>query len=206
MSTAHTSGLTDNADRIGKDWHPFGTEEEHEEAARGSGEGEDAGKETQPKEGILHGLTNSFQRLGTKLRGKSHRFSDLLRLHKEVKRDLSDPVLYPELEKDAFLRRNNELSEQEVAFMRARRDHIVATGALKRFLQLDEREEVHPDDIPVIGLGGSGGGYRACLGFLAYIEEMQQEAGEGGEGEKTSLWDLVMFVAGVSGSCWSIGG
>lgn len=67
-------------------------------------------------------------------------------------------------------------------------------------------EDVHPDDVPVIGLGGSGGGYRACLGFIAYIEEMQSVADEKSAGSGVALWDLFMYVAGVSGSCWSIGG
>lgn len=84
--------------------------------------------------------------------------------------------------------------------MQARKQSIASSGALKRFLQLDEA--VHPDDVPIIALGGSGGGYRACLGFLAYIEEMQSKDLNGAAG----LWDLLTYVAGVSGSCWTIAG
>ena len=159
------------------------------------------------------GLVAGFKKLGDKMKGgeskgngtteqpapeKSHRFSDLLHLHKEVKRDLSDSTLYPELQKDAELRRNNELSEKEIDFRNQRKQFIVQNKILHKFLQLDQTEIVHPDDVPIIGLGGSGGGYRACLGFLAYIEEMQSK--------EEGLWDLIMYVAGVSGSCWTIGG
>lgn len=44
-------------------------------------------------------------------------------------------------------------------------------------------------------LKSKGGGYRACLGFLAAIEALQNEG----------LWDNLTYIAGVSGSCWSLG-
>lgn len=40
-------------------------------------------------------------------------------------------------------------------------------------------------------------------GFLAYIEEMQQQTDEKTLG---GMWDLIMYSAGVSGSCWTLGG
>lgn len=97
---------------------------------------------------------------------------------------------------DAELRRNNDLSPQETAFIAARKQHVLQTRALHRFLRLPDGESVHPDDIPICAIGGSGGGYRACLGYLAMMEAMQVE----GEG----LWDLVFYASGVSGSCWSL--
>lgn len=197
-SGAPISGLhEDHSNSIGKSWHPFGHHEEHEEAAK------DAEGEEKHGEGPLSGLVAGFKKLGSKMRGdKSHRFSDLLHLHKEVKRDLSDANLYPELQKDANLRRNNDLSEEEKDFIKSRKELIISSGALHKFLQLDQDEKVHPDDVPIIALGGSGGGYRACLGFLAYIEEMQNKDQSGAAG----LWNLLSYVAGVSGSCWTIGG
>lgn len=198
----------DHSASIGSTWFPFGSQEENEEAAKeveaGSVDGarsatnkeEDGGKPD-----LLSGLVTGFKTLVDKMRGdKSHRFTDLLSLHREVNRDLSDATLYPELAKDAELRRNNALSPEEVNFLAARRQTIAASGALKHFLQLDH--DVHPDDVPIIALGGSGGGYRACLGFLAYIEEMQNKDMDGAAG----LWDLITFVGGVSGSCWTIAG
>jgi phospholipase A2 len=40
----------------------------------------------------------------------------------------------------------------------------------------------------------SGGGYRAMIGLLGYIKAMK----------KTEIWDCIMYLAGVSGSCWTI--
>ena len=61
------------------------------------------------------------------------------------------------------------------------------------YLGLNE-EDIHPEDVPTISLGSSGGGFRAMITCLAYGEAMQQ----GG------LWDCLTYVAGVSGSYWSI--
>lgn len=207
INGAAASGLNeDHSHAIGKSWHPFGHHEEHEDAAKYAEvekEENQTGRTQQKGSNPLAGLVDGFKKLGTKMRGdKSHRFSDLLHLHKEVKRDLSDASLYPELQKDAELRRNNELSQEEKNFLQARKEFIVSSGALHRFLLLEEDEKIHPDDVPIIALGGSGGGYRACLGFLAYIEEMQNKDQSGAAG----LWDLCAYVAGVSGSCWTIGG
>lgn len=101
-----------------------------------------------------------------------------------------------------FHSRDNSLNQAEVDFVQARKRNMLETQAFKKFLRLDENEQVHPDDIPIIGLGGSGGGYRACLGFLACMEEMQNPTDDSSSG----LWDLITYVAGVSGSCWSIAG
>ncbi|KAE8214439.1 hypothetical protein CF327_g2153 [Tilletia walkeri] len=150
----------------------------------------------------MHSLTNSFKALGSKVNEKFHngvnRFSDFVHLYKEVTLDLTDASRHPELTKDAHLRRDNSLSPEEINFIAARKQHILTSGALKRFLHLPDDEQIHPDDIPVIAVGGSGGGYRACLGYLALIETLQDEA--------DGLWDLVFYAAGVSGSCWSLGG
>lgn len=102
--------------------------------------------------------------------------------------------------------------------VRARRRKAVKQ--LKRFLKLPEYEEVDERDIPIVCLGGSGGGFRAVssldyttrrrwrkrlivrraasqmLGFLGTMEAAK-EAG---------MWDLIMYTAGVSGSCWALGG
>ncbi|CAD7067572.1 unnamed protein product [Tilletia caries] len=151
--------------------------------------------------GGMHSLTNSFKALGSKVHEKFHngasRFSDFVHLYKEVTLDLTDASRHPELTKDAHLRRDNSLCPEEVSFIAARKQHVIDSGALKRFLQLPDDEQIHPDDIPIIAVGGSGGGYRACLGYVALIEALQDEA--------DGLWDLVFYAAGVSGSCWSLG-
>jgi phospholipase A2 len=54
--------------------------------------------------------------------------------------------------------------------------------------------EVHPDDIPIVAFGGSGGGFRAMIGYMGYCEEMR----------RAGLWDVLTYISGVSGSCWSM--
>jgi cytosolic phospholipase A2 len=144
----------------------------------------------------MHNLGNAVHDVGHSVKEQTRAMGDLLKLSKQVSEDLKNTTLYPELEHDAHLRRNNNLSKEEEAFVTARKAYIAKSGILKRFLQLPEDEEVHEDDVPQIALGGSGGGYRACLGFMSVIEQMQEH--------DTGLWDLIMYVAGVSGSCWSI--
>lgn len=41
---------------------------------------------------------------------------------------------------------------------------------------------------------GSGGGFRALIGVLGYTQEMKA----------SGLWDLLTYVAGVSGACWAL--
>ena len=149
----------------------------------------------------IHKLTHALAHLPSKLSNSIHRSSeqmhDFVDMWHEVSADLSDTQRHPELEMDATLRRNNELSDRETAFMEARKRHVIETKALQRFLGLPLDTEVHPDDIPIVAIGGSGGGYRANLGYLALMESMQETPG---------LWDLVFYAAGVSGSCWSLAG
>lgn len=108
-----------------------------------------------------------------------------------IHKDIRDASRHPEIEKIAHVRRGLELGPDENAYLGKRklyiRDHFA------KYLGLDA-EQVHPDDIPIIGFGGSGGGYRAMIGFVGYMVEMK----------KAGLWDSLTYVAGVSGACWSI--
>jgi phospholipase A2 len=108
-----------------------------------------------------------------------------------VKQDLKDPKRFPEVAHTAEVRRGLDLSHEEKEYLHARKMHV--RDHFAKYIGLDPAQ-VHPDDVPTIGLGGSGGGYRAMLGLLGYAQEMK----EGG------LWDLLTYVAGVSGSCWSL--
>jgi cytosolic phospholipase A2 len=91
----------------------------------------------------------------------------------------------------ALVRRGIDLSLQEKEYLTNRKWFV--RDAFARYMGLNP-EEVHPDDVPVIGFGGSGGGFRAMLGVLGYGDEMK----------KTGLWDLLTYVAGVSGSSGSL--
>jgi phospholipase A2 len=108
-----------------------------------------------------------------------------------VRRDISDPNVFPEIAYIAEVRKGLDLSHEEREFLHARKLHV--RDHFAQYLGLNSAD-VHPEDVPTVALGGSGGGYRAMLGLLGYSEEMKQ----------TGLWDLLTYVAGVSGSCWSI--
>lgn len=89
------------------------------------------------------------------------------------------------------MRRGLDLSPGETAFLAARKVHVRNNFA--KYLGLDPAQ-VHPDDVPIIGFGSSGGGYRAMIGCLSYSEEMK----------RVGLWDLLTYFAGVSGSCLAL--
>lgn len=107
----------------------------------------------------------------------------------EIMQEATDAEINPEIEWTAQVRTGTELCAAELAFQKRRQKHIVA--ALARYLDIPE-SDIHPDDVPVIGMCGSGGGLRALVAG-ANSSLCTQEAG---------LFDCVMYTAGVSGSCW----
>jgi hypothetical protein len=121
---------------------------------------------------------------------------DLAQVKKQLRTDNKDLVTYPELNWDSAVRRLSSLHPEEQRFIELRRHRISSQGAnsLHKFLDLSEDEHVDPRDLPLIGLGGSGGGYRAMYGFAAFMSES----------DKLGLWDCLTWTAGVSGSCWTL--
>ncbi|KAF9893758.1 hypothetical protein FE257_009928 [Aspergillus nanangensis] len=107
----------------------------------------------------------------------------------DIWKDAHDPYMHPEIARRATVRVGDTLCDEELAFRRNRQQHAVK--ALAHYLELPE-EDIHPDDVPIIAMCGSGGGLRALVaGTGSYLAA--QEAG---------LWDCVTYTAGVSGSCW----
>lgn len=107
----------------------------------------------------------------------------------DIWKEAHDPELNPEILRDAKVRVSGELCEEEKEFRKKRQQHAVK--ALASYLSIPE-EDIHPDDVPVIAVCGSGGGLRALVaGTGSYLAA--QESG---------LWDCVTYTAGVSGSCW----
>jgi phospholipase A2 len=76
-------------------------------------------------------------------------------LEARVKKEISDPSLFPEVAHVADVRRGIDLCSQENIFLAARKACVRASFA--RYLGIDPNE-VHPDDVPVVAFGGSGGG------------------------------------------------
>ncbi|KAL4918190.1 acyl transferase/acyl hydrolase/lysophospholipase [Aspergillus aurantiobrunneus] len=107
----------------------------------------------------------------------------------DIWREAQDPDLHPEILREATVRVGGGLCNDELEFRRKRQRHAVK--ALSVYLNIPE-EDIHPEDVPIISMCGSGGGLRALVaGTGSYLAT--QEAG---------LWDCVTYTAGVSGSCW----
>lgn len=107
----------------------------------------------------------------------------------DIWKEAHDPDLNPEILREARVRIGEDLCADELEFRRNRQKHAVK--ALSAYLNIPEKD-IHPDDVPIISMCGSGGGLRALVaGTGSYLAT--QEAG---------LWDCVTYTAGVSGSCW----
>lgn len=111
-------------------------------------------------------------------------------IHSKTKQDIHDRERFPEVAHVAEVRRGLGLCSSEQRFLIDRKARV--REAFAKYLGLN-LADVHPDDIPVVGFGGSGGGFRAMIAVLGYSEEMK----------RTGLWDVLTYVAGVSGACWS---
>ncbi|KAF2821245.1 FabD/lysophospholipase-like protein [Ophiobolus disseminans] len=110
-------------------------------------------------------------------------------LAEEIWYDANNPEANPEIIWDASVRISNELCQDEKAFRSKRAQFTKA--ALARYLDIPEAT-IHPDDVPVIAMCGSGGGLRALVaGTSSYLSSKEQ-----------GLFDCVTYTAGVSGSCW----
>ncbi|OAL22647.1 hypothetical protein AYO22_07205 [Fonsecaea multimorphosa] len=114
-----------------------------------------------------------------------------LKVEATITKELRDTKRHPEVAQKATVRRGLGLAPEESQFRERRK--VKVRDAFCRYLDLDPAE-VHVDDVPVVAFGGSGGGYRAMIGILGYCEEMK----------RTGMWDLLTYVAGVSGSCWAL--
>ncbi|KAH7175292.1 acyl transferase/acyl hydrolase/lysophospholipase [Dactylonectria macrodidyma] len=122
---------------------------------------------------------------------------DLAQINFLLRRDEQDLMTYPEMEWDATVRCSSSLHPEEGKFIALRRQRISSEGqnSLHDFLELPADDVVDPRDVPLVALGGSGGGYRAMFGFAAFISACK----------KSQLWDCITWAAGVSGSCWTLG-
>lgn len=110
-------------------------------------------------------------------------------LAEEIWREANDPECNPETMWDANVRVSENLCEEEKNFLAKRKHHT--TRALSEYLDIPV-DKIHPDDVPVIAMCGSGGGLRALVaGSGSYIAS--REAG---------LFNCITYTAGVSGSCW----
>jgi phospholipase A2 len=142
-------------------------------------------------------VTNSLSEKAAKIVQRWYtRASDLASVKTLLERDKADVATYPELKWDARVRHGSGLHPEEQKFMELRKHRISSDGhnSLHQFLDLPPEERVDPRDVPLIALGGSGGGYRVMYGFAGFISAAK----------KLGLWDCITWTAGVSGSCWTL--
>ncbi|KAJ1799601.1 hypothetical protein LPJ56_006596, partial [Coemansia sp. RSA 2599] len=99
--------------------------------------------------------------------------------------------LHPELLQSATVRFGNDICGREADF-RAKRAKLIRKDFAK-FIGVPE-ESVDYRDIPVIGVAGSGGGFRAMISTIGSYRAMHQ----------AGLAQCVMYDAAVSGSSWAI--
>jgi cytosolic phospholipase A2 len=114
-----------------------------------------------------------------------------MHVESNITKDLRNPQRFPQVSRVAEVRRGADISPSEKVFVQDRRIHTRNHFARYIGLNLDQ---IHPDDVPTVAFGGSGGGFRAMIAYMGYSEELK----------RAGLWDLLTFVSGVSGSCWAI--
>ncbi|KAJ1660210.1 hypothetical protein IWQ61_000826 [Dispira simplex] len=108
-----------------------------------------------------------------------------------IRAGVNDAELHPEITRDAHVRLGPGLPREEMTFRQVRMQK--ACKAFANFIRVPEHE-VTPDNLPIIALAGSGGGYRAMVSTLGYLTACQ----------KAGILDCTMYMAGVSGSCWTM--
>ncbi len=86
------------------------------------------------------------------------------------------------------VRRSTDLPPQELSFLSQRR--MAAKPAMEQWLGIQNIKKM-----PTIAIAGSGGGYRAMLGYLGVLQGA----------EDTGLLDVTTYLAGLSGSTWALG-
>lgn len=117
------------------------------------------------------------------------RIKDLAQVSNIERAAWTNTARYPEIQRKATVRLGHQHPSPGDDFIRARRRHM-----LPHFQHTLSTPHLGPSDLPLIGVGGSGGGFRAMLGYAAFLHGLQT----------TGLWNLLAWTSGVSGSCWTL--
>uniref|UniRef100_A0A669EXK6 Phospholipase A2 n=1 Tax=Oreochromis niloticus TaxID=8128 RepID=A0A669EXK6_ORENI len=91
------------------------------------------------------------------------------------------------------LRFSHTLCDKEKQFREARREKVML--GIKKLLCTEDPchpEEVHRDTVPVVAIAGSGGGFRAMVGFSGVMKALFE----------SGVLDCATYIAGLSGSTW----
>ncbi|XP_054690107.1 cytosolic phospholipase A2 isoform X2 [Grus americana] len=89
------------------------------------------------------------------------------------------------------LRFSMALCDEEKKFRQQRKDNIM--HSMKSFLgEEDSKNLTTSRDVPVIAILGSGGGFRAMVGFAGVMKALYE----------SGILDCATYIAGLSGSTW----
>ncbi|CAK8673403.1 unnamed protein product [Clavelina lepadiformis] len=97
-----------------------------------------------------------------------------------------------EIRRDTDLKLSASLCDKEEIFRKARKQKIFKS--MSELLQKNGKKE-RPrtaDEVPIIGVLGSGGGFRAMVGYAGVMKALHD----------TGILDCSMYVNGLSGSTW----
>ncbi|KAH8888730.1 FabD/lysophospholipase-like protein [Thozetella sp. PMI_491] len=170
----------------------------YSESASGSAEGHTqsrglfsappSAENTEAKSG---GFRSAIKDLVSDLKPAVKSIKSFVTLDGQLGKDITDVNLFPEVARTAQVRHGIDIGPEEKEYLLKRKARV--RDQFARYMGWDP-SAVHPDDVPTVAFGGSGGGYRAMLAVLGYTLAMKQ----------AGMWDLLTYVSGVSGSCWAI--
>ncbi|CAG8572805.1 10206_t:CDS:10 [Funneliformis mosseae] len=139
-------------------------------------------------DGFFDGLISHLRTDFEKFEKIIHGFNAM---HENLPKKLYDKSIHPEIEWDAEVRTSNELCDEEKKFLSERKEYI--REAFAKYVGVTV-EEIHVEDIPIIGFAGSGGGFRAMIANTAYMKATQD----------SGLYDCGVYFGGVSGCCLAL--
>ncbi|TWW58181.1 Cytosolic phospholipase A2 [Takifugu flavidus] len=90
------------------------------------------------------------------------------------------------------LRFSLALCDKEKRFRQTRRERVML--GIKKLLDMEKPRflPTSPEEVPVIAIAGSGGGFRAMVGFAGVMKALFE----------SGVLDCATYVAGLSGSTW----
>nr|BAQ59082.1 cytosolic phospholipase A2 [Oryzias latipes] len=90
------------------------------------------------------------------------------------------------------LRFSHALCDKEKEFRQTRRERVML--GIKKLLDMEKPRFLpsSPEEVPVIAIAGSGGGFRAMVGFSGVMKALFE----------SGVLDCATYVAGLSGSTW----
>uniref|UniRef100_A0A8C6WYQ9 Phospholipase A2 n=1 Tax=Neogobius melanostomus TaxID=47308 RepID=A0A8C6WYQ9_9GOBI len=90
------------------------------------------------------------------------------------------------------LRFSLDLCDKEKAFRHTRRERVML--GIKKLLDMEKPRYLpsSPEEVPVIAIAGSGGGFRAMVGFSGVMKALFE----------SGVLDCATYIAGLSGSTW----